>query len=101
LSTPGAHCALTTHPPVVPRMQKDTTAEEHLDLLLGLENYLGRPLASYEEFMLDGKCYYFSPGGFLYRKDPRMEEVGGSFCGYLDDEVWDHLKNYLNKEGVA
>jgi hypothetical protein len=30
------------------------------------------------------------PGGFLYRKDPGAEEVGGFFCGYLTDEVWHH-----------
>jgi hypothetical protein len=78
---------------------QNTTVEEHLDLLIGLENYLGRIFAPYEEFMLGGKSYYFSPGGFLYRKDPRTEEVGGSFCGYLDDEVWEHLKSYLRKGG--
>jgi hypothetical protein len=45
-------------------------------------------LAPYEEFAAAGKTYYFTPGGFLYRKDPGTEEVGGFFCGYLTDEVW-------------
>ena len=36
----------------------------------------------------DGETYYFTPGGFLYRKDPGSEEVGGFFCGYLTDKVW-------------
>jgi hypothetical protein len=35
-----------------------------------------------------GKIYYFTPGGFLYRKDPGTEEVGGFFCGYLANEDW-------------
>ena len=52
-------------------MLPDTTAEAHLTLLMDLENYLGRPLGSYEEFMLGGKTYYFSPGGFLYRQGLR------------------------------
>ena len=37
---------------------------------------------------LDGKLYYFTPGGFLYRRDPGTQEVGGYFCGYLPGEVW-------------
>jgi hypothetical protein len=49
-----------------------------------------RSLAPYEQFVQDGKTYYFTPGGFLYRKDPGTEEVGGFFCGYLTDEVWDY-----------
>ena len=70
-------------------MAPNTIAEEHLDLLIGLEkNYLGKALAPYEEFMVAGETYYFTPGGFLYRKDLGTEEVGGFFCGYLSDEVW-------------
>ena len=45
-------------------------------------------LAPYEEFAAAGKTYYFTPGGFLYRKDPGTEEVGGFFCGYLSNEAW-------------
>ena len=37
---------------------------------------------------MDGKLYYFTPGGFLYRRELGTEEVGGFFCGYLTDEVW-------------
>ena len=74
---------------------------EHLDLLIDLENYLGKALDPYEEFMVGGKTYYLGPGGFLHRKDPRGgSKEGGRFCGYLDDEVWHDLKNHL-KKGVA
>jgi len=38
--------------------------------------------------MIGGNTYYFTPGGFLYRKDPEIEHLGGVFCGYLTDEVW-------------
>jgi hypothetical protein len=79
-------------------MSPNTIAEEHLDLLIGLQkNYLGKALAPYEEFMVGGKSYYLSPAGFLHRKDPQSEG-GGYFCGYLDDEVWHHLKNHLETD---
>jgi hypothetical protein len=66
---------------------------------ISVENILGRlsdltnnpdeeTLVAYREFDVDGNLYYFTPGGFLYRKDPGAEEVGGFFCGYLTDEVW-------------
>jgi hypothetical protein len=62
-----------------------------LDRLGELENYPDVNLAPYEEFeLLVGETYYFTPGGFLYRKDPGSEEVEGYFCGYLTDEVWRH-----------
>jgi hypothetical protein len=67
---------------------KDTTAENLLDSLSDLEGYPEETLAAYREFEASGQTYYFTPGGFLYRKDPGTEEVGGSFCGYLSDEVW-------------
>ena len=79
-------------------MSPNTTAEDHLDLLIDLQNYLGKVLAPYEEFMVGGKAYYLSPTGFLYRKNPGGEEGVGYFCGYLDDEVWDLLKNYLERD---
>src|SRR5215212_11662952 len=67
---------------------RDTTAEGLLKCLSGLENYPNDALAPYQEFKLDEKTYYFTPGGFLYRKDPVTVAVGGFFCGYLTDEVW-------------
>jgi hypothetical protein len=87
---------------VDPTVLRCTTAEDHLDMLFGLQNHLGKVLEPYEEFMVGGKTYYLSPGGFLHRKeeDPGSEEGRGYFCGYLDDEVWQHLKNHLEK-GVA
>jgi hypothetical protein len=72
-----------------PKMQ-DYTAARVLDRLGDLENYPEEHLAPYEEFEIGAKTYYFTPGGFLYRKDPGSEEVGGFFCGYLTDEVWQY-----------
>ena len=69
-------------------MLRDPTAEQLLDRLLDLKNYPDDVLTPYEEFSLNGSIYYFTPGGFLYRKDSGAEEVGGFFCGYLPDEVW-------------
>ncbi len=71
-------------------MQRDRTAEAMLERLEDLENYPEENLTPYKEFELDGETYYFTPGGFLYRKDPGSDEVGGFFCGYLTDEVWHH-----------
>jgi hypothetical protein len=42
---------------------------------------------------VEGDVYYFTPGGFLYHKDPRSEEIGGFFCGYLSDEAWHYRAN--------
>ena len=50
-------------------MLKDTTAENILDRLSDLENYPDEALRPYQEFEVGGKTYYFTPGGFLYRKD--------------------------------
>jgi hypothetical protein len=69
-------------------MPHDTKAENLLDRLSDVEAYPEKSLFPYEEFLLGGTTYYFTPGGFLYRKDPGAEEVGGFFCGYLTDEVW-------------
>ncbi len=66
----------------------DATAEDILDRLSDLENHPEGGLVPYQEFVADGKIYYFTPGGFLYRKDPEIEHLGGVFCGYLSDEVW-------------
>jgi hypothetical protein len=69
-------------------LSKDETAENILDRLSDLEDYPDKVLAPYEQFVQDGRAYYFTPGGFLYRKDPGTEEIGGFFCGYLTDEAW-------------
>ena len=68
--------------------EEDPTAENLLERLSDLENNPRETLAPYETFAASGKIYYFTPGGFLYRKDPGSDEVGGCFCGYLTDKVW-------------
>jgi hypothetical protein len=67
---------------------RDIAAEELLSLFSDTENYPQETLAPYKEFTFGSSTYYFTPGGFLYRKDPGAEEIGGFFCGYLTDEVW-------------
>ena len=59
-------------------MHQDHTAARVLERLGDLENYPEQHLAPYEEFTIGAKTYYFTPGGFLYRKDPGAEEVGAS-----------------------
>jgi hypothetical protein len=71
-------------------MQRNTTGEAMLERLGHLENYPEEHLAPYKEFEIGANTYYFTPGGFLYRKDSGTEEVGGFFCGYLTDEFWNH-----------
>jgi len=66
----------------------DRTAENILARFSDLENNPHETIRPYTEFNVDGELYYFTPGGFLYRRDPATEEVGGFFCGYLPDEVW-------------
>jgi len=68
--------------------QEDPTAENLLERLSDLENCPEEALVPYEEFSAGGKIYYFTPGGFLYRKDSWSEEVCGFFCGFVPDEVW-------------
>ena len=69
---------------------QDRIAEDFLEHITDLEDYPYEPLAPYEEFTLNARTYYFTPGGFLYRrKDPgSTERVGGVLCGYLSDRVW-------------
>jgi len=69
---------------------QDPTAENILKCLSDLENSPEEALTPYEEFKTGETIYYFTPGGFLYRKDPGAEEVGGFFCGYLSKEAWHH-----------
>jgi hypothetical protein len=74
---------------------RDITAENILQRLSGPKNRPHEIIVPYREFNVDGKLYYFTPGGFLYRREPGTEEVGGFFCGYLTDEAW----HYRTDEG--
>ena len=68
---------------------EDRTAQNILERLGDLDNHSEEEkLVPYRQFNVDGKTYYFTPGGFLYRKDPVTDLVGGFFCGYLTDEAW-------------
>ena len=67
---------------------QDTTAEGVLERLSDMKNYTEEALVAYQEFKEGGNVYYFTPGGFLYRKDSWTEETCGFFCGYVTDEVW-------------
>ena len=74
-------------------MRQDHTAQRILERLSELkhgpqEEAAAEALTPYEEFVVDDKTYYFTPGGFLYRREPGTEEVGGFFCGYLSGEAW-------------
>ena len=68
----------------------EDTAESLLERLSDIEHHPDEVIAPYKEFTIGGKTYYFTPGGFLYRKDPGAEEIGGFFSAYLSDEVWRH-----------
>ena len=82
---------------------RDRTAEGILARFGDLENNPEETISPYLAFNVDGKLYYFTPGGFLYRKDPGSEEVGGFFCGYLTNEAWHHKTGdgRLNPSGVS
>ena len=67
---------------------QDRIAEDFLEHVTDLEDYPHELLAPYEEFTLNARTYYSTPGGFLYRKDSGSELVGGVCCGYLTDRVW-------------
>jgi hypothetical protein len=69
-------------------MLSDTVAKEILERFSDVRRHPDETLSAYQEFAVGDTVYYFTPGGFLYRKDPGAEEVGGFFCGYLADEVW-------------
>ncbi len=67
---------------------RDITAENILERFSDLTNHPDEEIVPYREFGVDGKLYYFTPGGFLYRREPGTDEVGGFFCGYLTTEAW-------------
>jgi hypothetical protein len=69
-------------------LQVDRTARAILERLSDLENHPDEEIVPYREYDVDGKLYYFTPGGFLYRRAPGTEEIGGFFCGYLPGEAW-------------
>jgi hypothetical protein len=73
-------------------MKQDHTAQRILkrlsELKHGPQEQEAEALTPYEEFEVDDKTYYFTPGGFLYRKDPATGALGGFFCSYLTDEIW-------------
>jgi hypothetical protein len=72
---------------------RDATAEHILECFSDAENCPEEALVPYEEFVTDDNTYYFTPGGFLYRKDPEIEHLGGIFCGYLTDEAWHYRRD--------
>jgi hypothetical protein len=76
---------------------RDLTAENILKRLSDLENHPEEEIVPYQEVNVEGKLYYFTPGGFLYRKERGTEEVGGFFCGYLSSEVWRRRVPSVNK----
>jgi hypothetical protein len=62
LATPGA-----THRPT---RLKHKLSRPNKARLGDTENHPAEVIASYKEFTLGGQAYYFTPGGFLYRKGP-------------------------------
>jgi hypothetical protein len=57
---------------------QDITAENILQRLSDLTTHPHEEIVPYREFNVDGKLYYFTPGGFLYRKDPATGALGAS-----------------------
>ena len=72
----------------IQRTLQDATIEDILARFSDWENNREDSSSPDRALNVEGKLYYFTPGGFLYRRDPGTEEVGGFFCGYLTDEVW-------------
>ena len=70
--------------------EEDRAAQAIVERLSDLSNYTDDEdeVVPYREFEADDKTYYFTPGGFLYRRDPGTEEARGFFCGYLSGEAW-------------
>jgi hypothetical protein len=76
---------------------QNNTAKNILKHLSDLENHPNEEIVPYQEFDVEGKLYYFTPGGFLYRREWGTEEVGSYFCGCLSSEVWRHRVPSVNK----
>ena len=76
---------------------QDTTAKNILKRLSDLENHPEEEIVPYQEFNVEGKLYYFTPGEFLYRRESGTEEMGSYFCGYLSSEVWRHRVPSTNR----
>jgi hypothetical protein len=57
-------------------LQEDRTAEAILKRLSDTKNYPDDTLDPYLEFSEGGKLYYFTPGGFLYRRETRCGTTG-------------------------
>ena len=55
---------------------RDITAEDLLKRLSDLQNYPHDALAPYEEYKLDEKTYYFTPGGSERERSLRPTQVG-------------------------
>jgi hypothetical protein len=47
---------------------RDATAEKLLMRLTDTENHPEEVITPYQEFSVENKIYYFTPGGFLYRR---------------------------------
>jgi len=70
---------------VNPTMLRGTTAEEHLNILLGLENHLGKALAPTRSLRWAGrptKTYYVSPAD-SYTARTHQERRGGGLLLWL------------------
>ena len=76
---------------------KDNTAEGILEYLGDPDNYPDEALTLYEEISVGANVYYFIRGGFLYRKEPETEKVGGSLGCYLTDGAG----HYRTDDGVV
>jgi hypothetical protein len=70
-------------------MPHDITAEDVFEHLYEIKHYSGEvSVAPYWKFSMSGDTYYLTCSGFLYRKEPGTEGLGGFFCGTLVDGVF-------------
>jgi len=83
--------------------QEDRTAQTIIEWLSDLKNHPDEYIRPNLEFNVEGKLYYFTPGGFLYRREPGTEEIGAFFCGYVTDDVWHYRtdNHYYTDESVG